>query len=65
MDIHVILSEVIVRPFNSLAAYRILSNSKGMGTKTDLVYQLHIKGKEGFYYVYWYDAPTKSVHGWI
>lgn len=57
------LSEVIVRPFNSLAAYEYSLIQKGMGTKTDLVYQLHIKGKEGFYYVYWYDAPTKSVRG--
>jgi lipopolysaccharide export system permease protein len=57
------LSEVIVRPFNSLAAYEYSLIQKGVGTKTDLVYQLHIKGKEGFYYVYWYDAPTKSVRG--
>jgi len=57
------LSEVVVRPFNSLAAYEYSLVQKGVGTKTDLVYQLHIKGKEGFYYVYWYDAPTKSVRG--
>ncbi len=57
------LSEVIVRPFNSLSAYEYSLIQKGVGTKTDLVYQLHIKGKEGFYYVYWYDAPTKSVRG--
>ncbi len=57
------LSEVIVRPFNSLAAYEYSLIQKGVGTKTDLVYQLHIKGKEGFYYIYWYDAPTKSIRG--
>lgn len=57
------LSEVIVRPFNSLSAYEYSLIQKGVGTKTDLVYQLHIKGKEGFYYIYWYDAPTKSVRG--
>ena len=57
------LSEVVVRPFNSLAAYEFSLIQKGVGTKTDLVYQLHIKGQEGFYYVYWYDAPTKSVRG--
>ena len=57
------LSEVVVRPFNSLALYEQSLILKGVGTKTDLVYQLHIKGKEGFYYVYWYDAPTKSVKG--
>lgn len=58
-----LLSEVVVRPFNTLAAYEYSLIQKGVGTKTDLVYQLHIKGKEGFYYVYWYDAPTKSVRG--
>jgi lipopolysaccharide export system permease protein len=57
------LSEVVVRPFNSLAAYEYSLIQKGVGTKTDLVYQLHIKGKEGFYYVYWFDATAKSVRG--
>lgn len=56
-------NEFIVRKTNSLAAYEQSMIKKGVGVKTDLVYQLHIKGKEGFYYVYWYDAPTKTVRG--
>ncbi|MCB1189796.1 MAG: LptF/LptG family permease [Leptospiraceae bacterium] len=56
-------SEFVVRSLNSLAAYEHSMILKGVGTKTDLVYQLHIKGKEGFYYVYWYDDTRKSVRG--
>lgn len=56
-------NETIARKFNSLAAYEHSLIERGVGTKKDLVYQLHIKGKEGFYYVYWYDPPTKTVKG--
>lgn len=56
-------NEFVVRSLNSLAAYEHSVLLKGVGTKTDLVYQLHIKGKEGFYYVYWYDDTRKSVRG--
>ncbi|MEM7179992.1 MAG: LptF/LptG family permease [Spirochaetota bacterium] len=56
-------NETIVRTFNSYAAYEHSIIEKGVGTKKDLVYQLHIKGKEGFYYVYWYDPPKKMVKG--
>lgn len=58
-----LLSEFVVRPFNSLATYEQSRILKGVGVKTDMVYQLHIKGKEGFYYVYWYDAQQKAVRG--
>ncbi len=58
-----IVSEFIVRPFNSFAQSEFSILQKGVGTKSDLVYQLHIRGKEGFYYVYWYDEPSKSVKG--
>ncbi|MCP5500874.1 MAG: LptF/LptG family permease [Leptospiraceae bacterium] len=57
------LNEYLVRKANSLAAYEHSIIKKGVGTKTDLVYQVHIKGKEGFYYIYWYDPGTKSVRG--
>ncbi len=56
-------NEIVVRPLNSLAAYEYSRIMSGIGTKTDMVYQLHIKGKEGFYYVYWLDAPNKTVKG--
>jgi lipopolysaccharide export system permease protein len=56
-------NEIIVRKTNSLVSYQQAMIKKGVGVKTDLVYQLHIKGQEGFYYVYWYDAPTKTVRG--
>ena len=58
-----ITSEFVVRPFNSFAQSENSLIQKGVGTKSDLVYQLHIKGKEGFYYVYWYDEKTKTVKG--
>ncbi|MBE7412095.1 MAG: LptF/LptG family permease [Leptospiraceae bacterium] len=58
-----LVSEFVVRPLNSFAQSEFSIIQKGVGTKSDLVYQLHIKGKEGFYYVYWYDEPTKSVKG--
>jgi lipopolysaccharide export system permease protein len=56
-------NELIVRPCNSLAASEFSMIQKGVGTKKDMVYQFHIKGKEGFYYVYWYDAPNQAVKG--
>lgn len=57
------INEIVARPFNTLAAYEYTMIKKGIGVKTDLVYQLNIRGKEGFYYVYWYDNDTKTIRG--
>ncbi len=56
-------NEFVVRPANKHAAIRYTRIMNGIGNKTDMVYQLHIKGKEGFYYVYWLDQPNKTVKG--
>lgn len=56
-------NEFIVRPSNKNAAFRYTRIMNGIGTKTDMVYQLHIKGKEGFYYLYWLDQAVKTVKG--
>ncbi|MDX1961307.1 MAG: LptF/LptG family permease [Leptospiraceae bacterium] len=56
-------SQFIARPSNNLAANELSIIQAGTGTKKDLVYQLHIKGKEGFYYIYWYDNKEKKIKG--
>jgi lipopolysaccharide export system permease protein len=55
--------ELVARPCNNLAAEELSLIMQGIGTKKDLVYQLHIRGKEGFYYVYWYDNENKKIKG--
>lgn len=56
-------SEYLVRPANSFANEELSIILKGIGTKKDLVYQLNTKGKEGFYYIYWYDNERKMIRG--
>ena len=58
-----IISETIVRPFNSAAENEMSYILKGMGVVKDLVYQYHIKGKSGFYYIYLYDEKDKKIKG--
>jgi lipopolysaccharide export system permease protein len=57
------LGEFIVRPANTLANEELSIIMKGIGTKKDLVYQLNTKGKEGFYYIYWYDNEKRMIRG--
>jgi lipopolysaccharide export system permease protein len=57
------VGEVLVRPSNTLAGYELSIIMKGIGTKQDLVYQLHTRGKEGFYYLYWYDNEETKIKG--
>lgn len=57
------LSEYLVRPSNTLANEELSIILKGIGTKKDLVYQLNTKGKEGFYYIYWYDNEKRMIRG--
>ncbi|MCB1180258.1 MAG: LptF/LptG family permease [Leptospiraceae bacterium] len=59
----IFFSEFIMRPSNKMAANEQAIILKGIGNKTDLVYQLHIRGAEGFYYVYWYDNEQKKIRG--
>ena len=58
-----ILGEFVVRPANTLANEELSVILKGIGLKKDLVYQLNTKGKEGFYYIYWYDNEKKMIRG--
>ncbi len=57
------LGEFLVRPANTLANEELSVILKGIGLKKDLVYQLNTKGKEGFYYIYWYDNEKKMIRG--
>lgn len=56
-------NQFIVIPSNKLAQYNQSFMIKGAGRITDLVYQYHVKGKEGFYYVYWYDDKASAIKG--
>lgn len=56
-------TQFIVIPATKKAQYNQSYMIKGSGRLTDLVYQYHVKGKEGFYYVYWYDEKESAIKG--
>ncbi len=56
-------SQFLVIPAAKIAQKYHSYMIKGSGRLTDLVYQFHVKGKEGFYYVYWYDEKESSIKG--
>jgi LPS export ABC transporter permease LptG len=56
-------NQFVVIPSNKKAQNNYSYMIKGAGRLTDLVYQYHVKGKEGFYYVYWYDVKESAVKG--
>lgn len=58
-----IFTQFVVIPSNKKAQNNYSFMVKGAGKLTDLVYQYHVKGKEGFYYVYWYDVKESAVKG--
>jgi lipopolysaccharide export system permease protein len=58
-----IFTQFVVIPSNKKAQNNYSYMVKGAGKMTDLVYQYHVKGKEGFYYVYWYDVKESAVKG--
>jgi lipopolysaccharide export system permease protein len=58
-----LFSEFIMRPSNKMAGNEQAIILKGIGNKTDLTYQVHLRGAEGFYYVYWYDNEQKKIRG--
>ena len=57
------VNETMVRRFNSAAQNELSILLKGMGVIKDLVYQYHIRGKEGYYYIYLYDEKEDKVKG--
>ncbi|MDI7223909.1 LptF/LptG family permease [Leptospira santarosai] len=56
-------TEFIVRPINKLAKIEHDTLTEGMGTLANSVYQFHVKGKEGFYYLYFYDPDKDEING--
>lgn len=58
-----IFSQLLVIPATKKAQENQSFMIKGAGRLTDLVYQYHVKGKEGFYYVYWYDEKESAIKG--
>jgi len=56
-------SQFIVIPANKNAQIEYSYMIKGANKLVDFVYQLHIKGKNGFYYVYWIDEKENTVKG--
>lgn len=58
-----LFGQLIVIPSNRLAQIEYSYMVKGSNRLIDFVYQLHIKGKKGFYYVYWIDEKEQTVKG--
>ncbi|WCL49088.1 LptF/LptG family permease [Leptospira sp. GIMC2001] len=56
-------TQFVAIPSNKKAQDNYSYMVKGAGRLTDLVYQYHVKGKEGFYYVYWYDDKASAIKG--
>jgi lipopolysaccharide export system permease protein len=56
-------TQFIVIPSTKQAQFNQSYMIKGAGRLTDLVYQYHVKGKQGFYYVYWYDEKESAIKG--
>lgn len=61
--ITLLFNESVVRQANKEAANQYSKAMKGVGHKADMVYQFHVRGQEGFYYVYWFDTEKKQVRG--
>ncbi|PJZ71384.1 LPS ABC transporter permease LptG [Leptospira perolatii] len=58
-----VVTQVLVRPFNKLAREEHKMITAGTGTLSNMVYQFHFKGKEGFYYIYFYDPVKDEING--
>jgi lipopolysaccharide export system permease protein len=58
-----ILAETVVAWTNKESQFHYSFLEKGMGKVKDMVLQYHVRGKEGFYFVYYYDAGEKSIRG--
>lgn len=58
-----IFGQFVVIPANRLSRIEFSIMAKGSNRLIDFVYQMHIKGKNGFYYVYWIDEKEETVKG--
>ncbi|MBM9590311.1 LptF/LptG family permease [Leptospira sp. 201903075] len=58
-----LFGQTVVIPANKQAQIEFSIMAKGSNRLIDFVYQLHIKGKKGFYYVYWIDEKDNTVKG--
>lgn len=58
-----IFGQLVVIPSNRLAQIEYSIMAKGSNRLIDFVYQFHVKGKNGFYYVYWIDEKESMVKG--
>ncbi|GBF50243.1 permease [Leptospira ryugenii] len=56
-------TQFVVIPANKKAQIEYSYMIKGANKLVDFVYQLHIKGKKGFYYVYWIDEKESMIKG--
>ncbi len=58
-----LFNELVVRQTNKESTNQYSKAMKGVGHKADMVYQFHVRGTEGFYYIYWFDTEKKQVRG--
>ncbi|MDF3819473.1 LptF/LptG family permease [Leptospira sp. 96542] len=58
-----IFGQFVVIPANKKAQIEYSIMAKGSNRLIDFVYQFHVKGKKGFYYVYWIDEKESMVKG--
>jgi len=58
-----IFGQFVVIPSNKQAQIHYSIMAKGSNKLVDFVYQLHIRGKKGFFYVYWIDEAEQTVKG--
>ena len=58
-----LFGQFVVIPSNKKAKIEYSIMAKGSNRLIDFVYQMHIKGKQGFYYVYWIDEAEKTIKG--
>lgn len=58
-----VFGQFVVIPANRLSRIEFSIMAKGSNRLIDFVYQMHIKGKNGFYYVYWIDDKEETVKG--
>lgn len=57
-------TQLLVAPMNAKANEEHSIVKEGSGNHlTGIVYQFHFKGKEGFYYIYYYDSKDEEIKG--
>ncbi len=53
----------VVTPANEAAANEMEIVKKGVGTIKDLVWQKNLRGKKGYYFIYFFDRPNNRIVG--